>query len=425
MSKWNPFRNRPILRIAFVHLISKKRQTLVAMLGVMFGITVFIFQAGLITGLQIYMIDRIVNNSAHVHIFNDPDKNPPSILTKMADGSPNEWFVVRHQKQNNQEKKIRNASGIMELLERHPEVEGVAPFVGTQAILRQGIKDLPVSISGVEIERENALFNLNSEAIAGDIMRMKSIPNGIILGVGVAEKLGAEVDDILVMTTLTSRQDVKVVAITQTGVTVIDDNRAYVNLRVSQNLVGRDMLYITDINIKLKNVDKADALAAEWQEMYGYRAQSWKEANAGIFGVFKIQNLATVLVIVSILIVAGFGIFNILMMMIYEKMTDIAILKSIGFRNVDIRNLFMIEALVIGFVGGVLGLGLGYVASVAASKIEVTIKGLVTLNHLVINFDPQFYASGFAFAIVCTAAAGYFPARKASRIDPVEIIRGK
>lgn len=416
------FRNRPILRIAFTHLVSKKRQTLVAMLGVMFGITVFIFQAGLITGLQTYMTDKIINNSAHIHIYNDPDKYPPSILNKM---NKQEWAVVRNQKQKNIDKKIRNSSGIMDMLARHPEVQGVAPFVGTQAILRQGIKEIPVSIAGVDIEKENALFNLNKEVVGGDIMDLETISNGIILGLGVAGRIGADVNDVLTLNTMNTVLDVKVVAITQSGMTAVDDSRAYVNLRTAQKLANRDMLYVTDINLKLKNVDAADRLSEEFYQLYGYKAQSWKEANAGIFGVFKIQNMATVLVITSILVVAGFGIFNILMMMIYEKMTDIAILKSIGFRDSDIRNLFMVEALVIGFVGGLLGLVMGYGASVAASKIKITIKGLVTLDHLVINFDPLFYLSGFVFSLVCTAAAGYFPARKAARIDPVEIIRGK
>jgi lipoprotein-releasing system permease protein len=254
---------------------------------------------------------------------------------------------------------------------------------------------------------------------------MLELSTGIVLGKGVAEKLGAEVDDILTISTVFGLSDMKVVAITQTGITQIDDNRAYVNLSQAQKLLNRDMLYLTDLNIKLTDIDQADVFTQELRDEYGLQAQSWKEANAGIFGVFKIQNLATLLVIASILIVAGFGIFNILMMMIYEKMTDIAILKSMGYRNRDIRRLFMMEALCIGVVGGFLGLIAGYGLSVAATKIQIQLKGLVTLDHLIINFDPLFYVSGFAYALVSTALAGFFPARRASLIDPVDIIRGK
>ncbi|SFC41588.1 lipoprotein-releasing system permease protein [Flexibacter flexilis DSM 6793] len=420
----NIFKKNTILRIAFVHLVSKHRQTIVAMLGVMFGITVFIFQAGIITGLQNYMIDKIINNSPHLHIFNDPEKYPPSIVEKMSP-DPNHWTVLRNQKQKDVDKRIHNSNGIIEIIERNPEIQGAAPFVGTQAIFKAGFKELPATIAGVDIDKENRLFNVHRDQIAGDVMRLKTINNGIILGKGVAEKLGAKVDDIITVSTTFAVVDMKVVGITQTGITAIDDVRAMMNLRSAQKLMNADSYYVTDINIKLKNPDHADILSTEYEKMFGYRAQTWKDANAGIFGVFKIQNLATYMVIVSILIVAGFGIFNILMMMIYEKMTDIAILKSIGFKNRDIRNLFMIEALVIGFAGGVLGLIFGYVVCRIAAMVEVKIKGLVTLDHLNINFDPMFYVAGFAFAIISTALAGYIPARKASRIDPVDIIRGK
>jgi lipoprotein-releasing system permease protein len=414
----------PIFRIAFVHLVSKKRQTIVAMLGVMFGITVFIFQAGLITGLQIYMLDKIVNNQAHIHIYNEPDKHPPSLLSKLP-AHNQDWIMVRNQKQKDAQKRLKDGAGLIKLIEAHHLVMGIAPNVNTQGILRSGFKETPANLNGIVIDKENQLFNLNKEVIAGDIFQLKTINNGIILGIGVAAKIGSEVGDILTLATTNAIVDVKVIAITQSGITSVDDNRAYINIRLAQNLLNADRTYITDLNIKLIDVDAADLLADQLQQSLGYKAQSWKEANAGIFGVFQIQNMATGLVIFSILVVAGFGIFNILMMMIYEKMTDIAILKSIGFRNADIRNLFMIEALIIGIVGGILGLGMGYVASSLASTIKVQLRGLVTLDHLIINFDPLFYAAGFAFALVSTALAGYFPARKASKIDPVEIIRGK
>lgn len=419
----NSFSNRPVLRIAFVHLWSKKRQTIVAMLGVMFGITVFIFQAGLISGLQIYMLDKLVNNSPHVHIFNEPDKNQPSILSKIYN-TENELVIVRNQKLKEVDKKIRNSNGIISILEKLPFVAGVAPWVSTQAIFKAGFKQIPGTIAGVEIDKEDALFNVRRDVIFGDAIKLKTINNGIILGKGVAQKLGANVDDIISVGTTSSVMEMKVVAITQTGITAIDDVRALMNLRQAQKLMNKDKLYITDLNLKLTDVDKADLMADDLSKMFGLKAESWKEANAGLFGVFKIQNIATYLVITSILIVAGFGIFNILMMMIYEKMIDIAILKSIGFKNRDIRNLFLVEALVIGVIGGLLGLAHGYAACYVASKIEVNIKGLVTLDHLNINFDPLFYAAGFLFALISTALAGYIPAQKASRIDPVDIIRG-
>lgn len=151
------FKNQLILRIAFIHLVSKKRQTVVAMLGVMFGITVFIFQAGLITGLQQFMVDKIVNNSAHIHIYNEPEKYPKSILAKLNTNA-NNWIIVRNQKQKEIQKKLRNGMKLVSILEKYKGVEGAAPFLGTQAIVKAGFKELPVSISGINIDRETSFL---------------------------------------------------------------------------------------------------------------------------------------------------------------------------------------------------------------------------------------------------------------------------
>lgn len=181
--------------------------------------------------------------------------------------------------------------------------------------------------------------------------------------------------------------------------------------------------YITNINIKLADVDQSSKLAREFQTRFGYTAEDWKVTNEGIFSVFRIQNIVTYLVIISILLVSGFGIFNILSMMIYEKMNDIAILKSIGYTDIDIRNIFLQEALIIGFIGGIFGLMIGFVLSWITSIIPTNIEGFVSSEYLNINFDPVFYLMAFVFGLVATGIAGYLPAKKASKIDPINIIR--
>jgi lipoprotein-releasing system permease protein len=217
----------------------------------------------------------------------------------------------------------------------------------------------------------------------------------------------------------------KVVGIHRSGLTEADKSRAYINIRNAQKLLQVDGAYITDINIKLKDINKAGELAKEFKRKYGYPAQDWKTANANIFGVFKIQNMVTYLIITSILIVSGFGIFNILMMIIYEKMGDIAILKAIGYKNKDIKTIFLTESLIIGFFGGLLGLLLGFIMQKIAGSIRMNASGFITMEYLTFNSSPAFYAFAYFFGLVVTAIAGYIPARKASKIDAIEIIRSK
>ena len=143
----------PIWKIATTHLLAKKRQTLVATLGVTFGIMIFIFQAGLITGFQAVFIEETVNSTANIHIFNEPDKDRPSIIQRMLGAEPERWIVVRNQKPKDELNKIRNGFQIIEALERHPDVSGVSPFLGAQAILRAGIVQYGGRLAGVDIEK--------------------------------------------------------------------------------------------------------------------------------------------------------------------------------------------------------------------------------------------------------------------------------
>jgi lipoprotein-releasing system permease protein len=123
--------------------------------------------------------------------------------------------------------------------------------------------------------------------------------------------------------------------------------------------------------------------------------------------------------------VAGFGIYNILNMMIYEKMDSIAILKATGFSGQDVKRIFISISLIIGITGGILGLMFGYILSSIISHIPFNTAALPAVETYPVNFNPVYYLIGIVFAIITTYIAGFFPARKASQVDPVEIIRGK
>ena len=418
------FFKSPSFRIAITHLRSKKRQTIVAMLGVTFGIAIFIFQAGLMSGFQSTFIEQTVNTSANIRIYNDVQKDRPTLLERFRNDSA--WKVVSNQKPKDEEPRIKNGRQIMELIEKHPDVAGVSPFIGSQAIFKLGLAQVSGRVSGVEIEKENSIFNVEQYMIEGDLLKLETTPNGIILGEGLAMKLGAKTgDNMTVVSPKGVTLDLKVTGIHKSGIVELDNSRAYINIRNAQKLLQVDGSYITDLNIKLKNIKKAATLAAYFQEKYGYTAQDWEAANANIFGIFKIQNMVTYLIISSILIVSGFGIFNILMMIIYEKLPDIAILKATGFRDRDIRTIFLTESLIIGIFGGLLGLLLGYTLQQVVGSIKMDVRGFVAMEYLKFNSSPSFFVFAYVFGLIVTALAGYIPARKASKGDAIDIIRSK
>lgn len=395
------------------------------MLGVTFGIAVFIFQAGLMSGFQGIFIEQTVNTTANIRLFNEAKSNRPSVVRDIKEFTGN-WIVVNNQKPKDEQLKIRNGYQIIGLLEKDPEIAGVSPFLGAQAIFNMGIAQASGRVSGVDILKENLVFKVSDYMVQGDLNKLQTVPNGIILGAGLADKLGAKLNDNMnLISPKGVTLEMKVVGIHRSGLTDVDNSRAFVSIRNAQKLLKVDGSYITDINIKLKDINRSAELAQVYEKKFGYRALDWKEANANIFSVFKIQNMITYLIIVSILIVSGFGIFNILMMIIYEKMPDIAILKAIGYKDRDIKKIFMTESLVIGIIGGLLGLILGFALQKIIGSIKMDIKGFITMEYLRFNSSPTFYAFAYFFALLVTAVAGYLPARKASGMDAIDIIRSK
>ncbi|MFY7788776.1 MAG: hypothetical protein ACOVQA_12980, partial [Thermoflexibacteraceae bacterium] len=154
----------PIVRIAVRHLLSKKKQTLVAVLGVTFGIAAFIFQAGIITGIQSFFKDRTIELSAHIHLFKANQTVKESILERsyLQDDTAkmNQWFVVNNQKNLEESPRIRNGYQIIKALEEDEDVLGATPFLGLQIIIRAGLTQTGARAAGIDVDRENLLFNV-------------------------------------------------------------------------------------------------------------------------------------------------------------------------------------------------------------------------------------------------------------------------
>ena len=177
--------------------------------------------------------------------------------------------------------------------------------------------------------------------------------------------------------------------------------------------------------MKLKDVLLAPAVAKEYEKLYRVESVDVQTANSQFETGSSVRTLISYSVGVTLLIVAGFGIYNILNMMIYEKMDSIAILKATGFSGKDVNAVFISIALSIGIFGGILGLIFGFGLSALIDQIPFNTASLPTVKTYPINYNPRFYIIGAIFSIVTTYMAGYFPSRKASKIDPVIIIRGK
>ncbi len=289
-----------------------------------------------------------------------------------------------------------------------------------------GAVDINGNVSGVDVLAESALFHFSEYVTAGNALDLKNVNNSIILGKGVAQKLLAEVGDVIQVTTSKGDQlPLKVVGFFQSGIADYDKVQSYASIATAQKLLGKPNTYVTDIQIKLKDLKQAPALAKTYQHLFQADAEDIQTANSQFETGSFIRTLISYVVGIVLLIVAGFGIYNILNMMIYEKMDTIAILKATGFSGSDVRKIFLGIALTIGLLGGLLGLLFGFSLSLLIDQIPFNTSALPTIKTYPVNYNPKFYVIGISFALLTTYLAGFFPARKASKVDPVIIIRGK
>ena len=406
--------------IAITYLSARKKQTAVAALGVMFGISMFIFMQSLMKGTNDYFEKSSFSSTPHIRLYSENKVADDHMLKSAINDSSVK--ILTNPKQLIQTQGIINPYGIINQIRKNKQVCYITPQVTATVIYTSGSVQINGTVAGVNIVEEDKMFDVQSNMQQGDFHDLNRVNNGILIGKGIADKLSLHVGDNITVSSGTGLPTVmRVIGIYATTIKQIDETKSYTNIVQAQNLLGKDRSYVTDIKVNLYNYNNAPQVARELETLTGYKAEDWVQANEQLKAAFKIRAIILNSVIGVILLVAGFGIYNILNMTIYEKIKEIAILKAEGFSGGSVTSIFLQQAIYIGIMGGVIGIIVGFLITLMVSRIYI---GAGTLKYLPMSFYPPHYIEALCFGILTTVAAGYFPARKASKVDPVTIIRG-
>ncbi|HYD23031.1 MAG TPA: FtsX-like permease family protein [Flavipsychrobacter sp.] len=413
-------------RIAVTHLVTKRKQSIIAMLGVMFGISMFIIMISFMTGVNQFLEDITMDNTPHVRIYKPIEIQDRKIISDAEPVGADDWHIVMHQKPKNDMPKIKNGIQLMQTIENMPEVLGAAPQVSSQVFYNNGPVQIPGNIYGIDVRKQIAMFSLDKKMDFGELEDLLKGGDMIVMGRGLAEKMGVEIGSRVSITTPDGANlTLKVAGIFSFGIAAMDETRSYATLATVQKVLQKDPSYITDINIKMKDVNVASAFRKKLEnQLPGVYVEDWETANASMLAGDKIRNILTAVVCITLLTVAGFGIYNIMNMNIINKMKDIAILKATGFQGNDITGIFLLQSLMIGIAGGLLGLLIGFFFSYLLSKAPFPAASFFRIKTFPVNFKAVHYIAGLLFGFLTTLFAGYFPSKRAAKIDPVQIIRG-
>lgn len=406
-----------VFDIAWTHVRTRARQTLVAVAGVGTGVGFSIMMAALMQGSQDDFVDRLVNTLAHIAI-SDERRVPPEQPAEQAFAAAEIHGLTPEARRRG----IKNPLATMAALEAWVP-GGVAPSVKTQVIVRYASRDVAVSLVGIDPHREPKVSELPKQMRQGTLASLFRATNAVILGDRLAEKIGARVGaNITLQASEGGAINAQVVGIFHSGIRPTDESTAYALLKTGQ-ILSRQTGLVNELRIKLGDPMIAREISQRIERETGYKSISWQEQHEDLLSAFVIRNVIMFTVVGAILLVASFGTYNIISTITHEKARDIAIMKSLGLREGTVRRIFVIEALIIGLVGALAGFVLGYLLCVGLGMIEIK-SPFMDSNRLPLAYNPLHYLIAVSVALASSFAAGYAPARKAARLHPVEIIRG-
>jgi len=406
-----------VLSIALTHIRARLRQTLVGLLGVATGVGFSVMMAALMEGSQRDFVAQLVDALPHISVSDQRREPPPQPAEDAFDAVEIHGLTTPVIRPG-----IKNPYAIIASIESWLP-GAVAPSVQSKAVLRFAGRDTAASVIGIDPRREPNVSKLATQIVAGSLNDLYKSSNAIILGSGLAKRIGARVGNSVTMVGGNGRTiSATVVALSRTGVNQLDESQAHTLIKTAQILAGQTGL-VNEIRVRTRDAMAAREIAQRIEAETRYKSVSWLEANEDLLAAFQIRNFIMFAVVGAILLVASFGTYNIISTITHEKTRDIAIMKSLGMPARTVRRIFVLEALMIGVMGVIAGWALGYAMSLGMGQVEFK-SPFMAVTRLPILYSPMHYLLAGAVALAASAIAGFFPARKAASLQPVDIIRG-
>ena len=397
--------------------------TVVSIAGITLGVAALIGTVGIMTGFKEDIQAKILGTTAHI-----------IVQDRMKDGM-SEYDPVTKQ------------------VETVPGVVAATPFVLKQVLLTTQTGVQGIVIRGIDPQREGTVTELAKNLSAGQLadlsrpVKVKQPPAddptgpavetekpGIILGKELALRLGVFVGDtvnvvspvgpISAIGMVPKIRTFAVVALVQSGMYEYDSSLAYIDLAEAQKFFNMGQT-VTGIEIKVTDVFRAAETARSVEQSLGfaYGARDWMQMNRNLFSALKLEKTMMFLLLVLITIVASFNIVSTLTMIVTEKQKEIAILKAMGATRPSIRRIFMLNGLIIGLSGTVIGIPLGYAFLWLIQTFWTFDPTVYYISRIPVHVQGMDVLLVAGSAIVISFAATVYPSLQAAKLEPVAALR--
>lgn len=395
--------------VARRYLLSNPSQTLLLIAGVAVGVTVFVFITALIAGLAVRLTEQVTGNGAHISL-----ESPTRVARVLAGPDlPVESVALVSTFQRRQ---IRNWPMIVELLRANPSVSAISPQISGSAVLVKSEAVTSVSIIGVEPQGIDAISEITPKIIAGD---GDLGADGLLIGVRLAGDLGLSAgQSVLLRTERGVERQLTIKGVFRTGVQSLDERIAFLSLQTARPLFVLPE-GVTNIEIKLKDPEDARDVARFLADATGLRATPWQEKNVNLEDALVAQGRTGTMIQVFSLISIIIGIASALVLSAYRRRSEIGIMRAFGVPGGFILRVFLLQGLLIGLIGALIGCASGY-------GLCLWLEGITNAEGVpILPIAPA--QGGYVAALVLTTlgavVASILPARSASRVDPLEAIQ--
>ncbi len=406
--------------ISFRHILSRKRQSIVSLLGIVIGVGFFLAISSLMQGSQNDFIKRLVDSSPHITV-SDTYRNPK--IQPVEKAYPDSIVELRSIKPQMETRGIRGYRQIVEDLRATSGVRASAVLNG-QAILNFAGRDVPVSLNGMNPADMRDLTTIDEHMIEGTLDDLIANRDGIVLGSELMRTQSLSMGDNITLAASTGQvRTFKIVGVFRIGRIDYDSTQAFVDIKRVQAMFNKSNR-ANSIIIKLDKPNNARVFATSLENRIRYKAVSWQESTEDLMSTLVIRNIIMYSVVSAVLIVAAFGIYNIISTNVMEKLRDIAILKSTGFKSRDIQWIFLIQGAILGVAGVLAGVPLGCTFMYALSQVQFQPPGISEPINMPIDWGFIQFAIASGFAFFASLFASYLPARKGAKVLPVDILRG-
>ncbi|MCB1168748.1 MAG: ABC transporter permease [Leptospiraceae bacterium] len=410
-----------MLFLAIRQLLDRMQQSLLTLTGIALGTAAYVIFAGIMLGFQDQIIDLLVNTDAHIRISpRDEYRTPESYEGVFFEDSHVFWLTPPSGMERSRE--LSDVFGWYQRLDADERVAAFAPQLNLQVMAGNSAQSSAALLFGIDPEKQKLVSNMEENFVEGSLSALGRGNSLAIIGSKMQENLGVRLNGrVQIITSEGKKSYLKVVGIYEFGNSQLDQGFIYTDIRTAQAL-SESAAHVSDIVVRLHDVTRAAEVATQWSQFTRDKVESWDQANESILSVFQMQDVIRSSITAVIVLIIAFGIYNILNMVVFQKQKEIAILRSIGFDQKDTIQLFLIQGCILGVLGSAAGLLLGFVGCLYVSTI--TIGGEETIRQMLVSYRPSIYVTGFTISVVASALSSYLPARRAAKLQPIEIIRG-